>query len=188
MMSVAIPRGLAQTVRSGNLFSKRDPAVLDAPEPGRVSGSPRFAGLKRGAAVTEMPLRRDYSYAGADGGRFDPEDDFKGRARRPGVRLSFHGSLIPKTLWGLASPPAPRFFCSPGPPSQAVSGYAATSCTIRISSSPPPSPSRSQATATSPARNCSASSAKTSTATSSPSRWTPAAPNSKASPGSSTPP
>jgi cell division protein FtsQ len=99
-MSVAIPRGLAQTVRSGNLFSKRDPAVLDAPQPGRVSGSPRSAGFKRGAAVTEMPLRRDYSYADADGGRFDPEDDFKGRARRSGVRVSFRGSLIPKTLWG----------------------------------------------------------------------------------------
>jgi cell division protein FtsQ len=50
-----------------------------------------------------MPLRRDYSYAdnyAGDGGRFDAEDDFKGRARRPGVRLSFHGSLVPKTLWG----------------------------------------------------------------------------------------
>jgi cell division protein FtsQ len=51
----------------------------------------------------EMPLRRDYSYANNyadDGGRFDAEDDFKGRARRPGIRLSFHGGLIPKTLWG----------------------------------------------------------------------------------------
>jgi cell division protein FtsQ len=103
MMSVAIPRGLAQTVRSGNLFSKRDPAVLDAPEPGRVSASTRPTGLKRGAAVTEMPLRHDYSYANDyrdDGGRFDAEDDFKGRARRPGVRLSFNGKLIPRTLWG----------------------------------------------------------------------------------------
>jgi cell division protein FtsQ len=100
MMSLAIPRGLAQTVRSGNLFSKRDPAVLPAPELGRASGNPKSAGFKRGAAVTEMPLRRDYSYANADSSRFDPDDDFKGRARRPGVRLSFHGSLIPKTLWG----------------------------------------------------------------------------------------
>jgi cell division protein FtsQ len=105
MMSVAIPaRPLLKRVRSGNLFSKRDTSVLDAPEQGRASGNPRPAGFKRGAAVTEMPLRRDYSYADDFGndsdGRFDAEGDFKGRARRPGVRLSFHGGLVPKTLWG----------------------------------------------------------------------------------------
>ena len=50
-----------------------------------------------------MPLRRDYSYADtelATAAASIAEDDFKGRARRPGVRLNFHGSLVPKTLWG----------------------------------------------------------------------------------------
>jgi len=78
--------------------------VLDAPEPGRAQTGARTAGFKRGAAVTEMPLRRDSiypsNYADDDGGEFEPEGNFTGRARRPGVRLSFRGGLLPKTLWG----------------------------------------------------------------------------------------
>ena len=78
--------------------------MLDAPEPGRVSTGSRSAGFKRGAAVTEMPLRRDSSYTNdyADEYGDDPDADarFKGRARRQGVRLSFHSGLVPKTLWG----------------------------------------------------------------------------------------
>ena len=104
MMSLAIPRDLAQGVRSGNLFSDRGSSVLNAPETGCVTSGARAAGLKRGAAVTEMPLRHDSSYANgyADdyGDDLDPGGEFTGRARRQGVRLSFHGGLIPKTLWG----------------------------------------------------------------------------------------
>jgi len=91
-------------VRSGNLFSKRDSAVLDAPEQDRASLREETSGRKRGASVTEMPLRRDYSYANdltddeADG--FDPEGEFGRRERRPAVRVSFRGGLLPKTLWG----------------------------------------------------------------------------------------
>ena len=94
MMTVAIPRDLAQAVRSGNLFSNHAATVLDAPEPGRVRG------FKRAAAVTEMPLRRDSSYANDFAGDYgdDPDPEFARRKR--GVRLSFQGSLIPKTLWG----------------------------------------------------------------------------------------
>jgi len=84
---------LAQGVRSGNLFSNRGSAVLDAPERSRVP-----AGFKRGAPVTEMPLRREAAY---DAGDFadDAEGGLGGRAQR-GLRVSFHGGLIPKTLWG----------------------------------------------------------------------------------------
>ena len=101
MMTLAIPRDLAQAVRSGNLFSNRGSSVLDAPEPGRVQKEGRAAGLKRRASVTEMPLRRDSAYAdnfADDYADVDPE--FKGRARRQGIRLSFRGGLLPKTLWG----------------------------------------------------------------------------------------
>jgi cell division protein FtsQ len=84
---------LAQGVRSGNLFSNRGSAVLDAPERSRVP-----SGFKRGAPVTEMPLRRDAAY---DAGDFagDAESVLGGRAQR-GLRVSFQGGLIPKTLWG----------------------------------------------------------------------------------------
>jgi hypothetical protein len=44
MMTVAIPRDLAQALRSGNLFSKRDTAVLDAPEQDRASLEEKSAG------------------------------------------------------------------------------------------------------------------------------------------------
>ena len=104
MMTLAIPRDLAQAVRSGNLFSNRGSSVLDAPELGRVSTGARSAGFKRGAAVTEMPLRRDSSYANDyaddDADDLDRDAKFSGRARRQGVRLSFHGGLIPKTMLG----------------------------------------------------------------------------------------
>ena len=105
MMSVAIPaRPLLRRVRSGNLFSKGGSTVLDAPEPGRASMAAKTAGFKRGAAVTEMPLRRDSPYTNgyaddyADSIDADPE--FAGRTRRPGIRVSFRGGLVPKTLWG----------------------------------------------------------------------------------------
>jgi cell division protein FtsQ len=95
MMGVAIPRALAQDVRSDNLFSKRGSAVLDAPEPGRV-----FAGGKRRAPLSEMPLRRDPSYADDYTDTFDEDGEFTGKARRRGVRLSIRGMLLPQTLWG----------------------------------------------------------------------------------------
>jgi cell division protein FtsQ len=72
------------------LFSKRDTAV-ETPEPSRVRAR------KGGAAVAEMPLRRDYGYAEDYGDDFGVEDD---APRRPGVRLSFKSGLVPKTLWG----------------------------------------------------------------------------------------
>ncbi len=72
--------------------------MLDAPEPVRASTGPRLAG-KRGAAVTEMPLRRDSSYAD-DYSDYDSDPEFVPRGRRPAVRLSFRGGLLPKTLWG----------------------------------------------------------------------------------------
>ncbi|MGA1983791.1 MAG: FtsQ-type POTRA domain-containing protein [Acidobacteriaceae bacterium] len=64
----------------------------------------KTVGFKRGAAVTEMPLRRDSAYPNgytddyADSIDTDPE--FAGRARRPGIRVSFRAGLVPKTLWG----------------------------------------------------------------------------------------
>jgi cell division protein FtsQ len=105
MMSLAIPRDLAQAVRSGNLFSNRGTTVLDAPEPDRVSSmGAKSTAFKRRAAVTEMPLRRDTAYGNdfADdyGDGLNAEAGFSGRARRPGIRLSFRGGLVPKTLWG----------------------------------------------------------------------------------------
>jgi cell division protein FtsQ len=99
MMSVAIPaRPLLKRVRTGNLFSKAGSTVLDAPERDYAQSEAKTAGFKRRSAVTEMPLRRDSSYADDYADDLDPE--FSGRARRPSVRLSFDGGLIPKTLWG----------------------------------------------------------------------------------------
>ena len=49
--------------------------------------------------MTEMPLRRDSSYAN-DTTDIDPDDEFERQPRRPRVRLSFHGGLVPKSLWG----------------------------------------------------------------------------------------
>lgn len=103
-MSLAIPRDLARAVRSGNLFSNRSSSALDTPEPGHVASSIRAAGFKRNAAVTEMPLRRDSSsttdYSDDYFDDLAPGGEFTGRARGQGVRLSFHGGLVPKTLWG----------------------------------------------------------------------------------------
>lgn len=70
--------------------------MLDAPEQDCVAAEARFAGGRRTAPVTEMPLRRDSSYADD----VDPDGEFERQARRPRVRLSFHGGLVPKTLWG----------------------------------------------------------------------------------------
>lgn len=101
MMRLAIPRDLAQAVRSGNLFSNRGSSVLDAPEPGRAQTEGKASGLKRRAAVTEMPLRRDSTYANDFADDYsDVDTEFKGRARRQGIRLSFRAGLVPKTLWG----------------------------------------------------------------------------------------
>jgi cell division protein FtsQ len=91
---------LLKALRSGNLFSKRGSAVLDAPEPGRAQTGPRPTAFKRGAAVTEMPLRRDSPYADDYGDGYDSDPEFAPRGRRPAFRLSFHGGLVPKTLWG----------------------------------------------------------------------------------------
>jgi cell division protein FtsQ len=90
-------------LRSGNLFTRDDTAVLDAPERNRASTEARFAGDRRRAAVTEMPLRRDSSYANNyDDGPDDSsaDDELERQSRRPRVRLSFHGGLVPKSLWG----------------------------------------------------------------------------------------
>jgi cell division protein FtsQ len=87
-------------LRSGNLFSKRDTAVLDAPEPIRASKETSSAGFKRRAAVTEMPLRRDSSYADDYAESYDSDPEYAGSSRRPAVRVSFRSGLVPKTLWG----------------------------------------------------------------------------------------
>ena len=71
--------------------------MLDAPEQDRVSTEARFAGRRRTADVTEMPLRRDPSYANNHADDVAPDDEFE---RRPRVRLSFHGGLLPKSRWG----------------------------------------------------------------------------------------
>ena len=99
MMRLAIPPDLAQAVRSGNLFSNRGSSVLDAPEPGRASTEGKTVSGKRKAVVTEMPLRRDSSYANDFADEYE-EPEFTGRARRPGIRLSFRGGVVPTTLWG----------------------------------------------------------------------------------------
>jgi len=49
--------------------------------------------------VTEMPLRRDSPYADDYDG-VDSDPAFAGRARRPGIRVSFRAGLVPKSLWG----------------------------------------------------------------------------------------
>jgi len=90
---------LAQGVRSGNLFSKRDSAVLDAPEPARALREGSAAGLKRRAAVTEMPLRRESSYANDPSDRYDSDPDYTPQSRRPAVRVSFRAGLLPKSRW-----------------------------------------------------------------------------------------
>lgn len=102
MIDQAIPRDLAQAVRSGNLFSSRGSSVLDAPEPGRAQKNAVAQGLKRRASVMEMPLRSDKSYVESfpSDYREDTDREFSGRARRPGVRLSFRGGLVPKSVWG----------------------------------------------------------------------------------------
>ena len=78
--------------------------MLDAPEPDRAPKEGKPTPFKRRAAVTEMPLRRHASYGDSFaedyGDDFGAESEFKGRARRPGIRLSFRGGLLPKTLWG----------------------------------------------------------------------------------------
>jgi cell division protein FtsQ len=83
-------------VRPGNLFSNRGSAVLDAPEPGRAAREMRAAGLKRGAPVTEMPLRR----AGYDPDEYSDETDMGFDARKRRVRVSFQAALLPTSLWG----------------------------------------------------------------------------------------
>jgi cell division protein FtsQ len=49
-----------------------------------------------------MPLRRDSSYANdyVDDYGSVTDAEFVTRPRRPGVRVSFRGGLVPKTLWG----------------------------------------------------------------------------------------
>jgi cell division protein FtsQ len=87
-------------LRSGNLFSKGGSTVLDAPETDRGQMGAKAAGLKRGAAVTEMPLRRDSPYADEYVDSEDSKREFAGRTRRPGIRVSFRGGVVPKTRWG----------------------------------------------------------------------------------------
>jgi cell division protein FtsQ len=94
----AILRDPCSGVRSGNLFSKRDSAVLDAPEPVRASSG--SAGFKRRAAVTEMPLRRDSGYSDDYSDATEVESHSSGRRRPPAVRVSFSGSLLPQSRWG----------------------------------------------------------------------------------------
>ena len=73
--------------------------MLNAPEPGRAQKEGEPAGLKRRAAVTELPLRRD---AFGPEEREDEQDLDEGarERRRPAVRVSFRGGVVPKTLWG----------------------------------------------------------------------------------------
>lgn len=99
---MAIPRDLAQAVRSGNLFSNRGSSVLDAPEHDRAQKRSGAGVFKRKAAVTEIPLRRDSSYSDTFSPNYagDLDREFSGRSRRTGVRLSFRSGLIPKSIWG----------------------------------------------------------------------------------------
>lgn len=52
--------------------------------------------------MTEMPLRRDKSYVDTFSSDYtdDLNEEFAGKVRRPGVRLSLRGGLIPKSIWG----------------------------------------------------------------------------------------
>ena len=75
--------------------------MLDAPEADRARAEARFAGERRRAAVTEMPLRRDASYAnGTSDDDSSADGEFERHPQRPRVHLSFHGGLAPKSLWG----------------------------------------------------------------------------------------
>ena len=48
-----------------------------------------------------MPLRSDTAYKNDFPDEYDDvAPEFSGRARRPGLRLSFRGGVVPKTLWG----------------------------------------------------------------------------------------
>lgn len=99
----AIPRDLAQAVRSGNLFPSRGSSVLNAPELDRAQKNGGANGLKRRASVTEMPLRRDRSYAESYATGYGDEmtEVFPSSSqRRSGLRLSLKGELIPRTVWG----------------------------------------------------------------------------------------
>lgn len=93
-------RPLLKALRSGNLFSKRDSVVLNAPEQIRASREGTSAGFKRRAAVTEMPLRRESAYADDYVDSYDSDPEFAPQSRRSAVRVSFRGGLFPKTLWG----------------------------------------------------------------------------------------
>jgi len=70
--------------------------VLDAPEQNRASTEAGFASRRRTADGNRMPLRRDSSYRN-DTADDDPGGEF---GRRTRVRFSFHGGLVPKSLWG----------------------------------------------------------------------------------------
>jgi cell division protein FtsQ len=86
-------------LRSGNLFSNRGSTVLDAPELDRASTEGKTVGSKRGAPVTEMPLRRDSVYPN-DFANDDAELGYGRNRRRAGVRLSISGGLVPTSRWG----------------------------------------------------------------------------------------
>ncbi|MGP8258547.1 MAG: cell division protein FtsQ/DivIB [Acidobacteriaceae bacterium] len=45
-------------------------------------------------------MRRDSSYANGYAGDIDPENEYEWQSRRPRIHLSFHGGLLPKSLWG----------------------------------------------------------------------------------------
>jgi cell division protein FtsQ len=47
-----------------------------------------------------MPLRRDSAHADDYVDGYDSEREFAPRSRRPALRLSFRGGLVPKTVWG----------------------------------------------------------------------------------------
>ncbi|HEY4378749.1 MAG TPA: FtsQ-type POTRA domain-containing protein [Acidobacteriaceae bacterium] len=74
--------------------------MLDAPTPGRASTTSRSAGFKRGAAVTEMPLRRDPAYPDDYSDSYDSDPEFAPRNRKPALRVSIRAAMLPKTLWG----------------------------------------------------------------------------------------
>ena len=74
--------------------------MLDAPERDRVSRETGFSGERRRAALTDIPLQRDSSYNLRYPDDIDPESEYERQSSGPRVRLSFHGGLLPKTLWG----------------------------------------------------------------------------------------
>lgn len=73
--------------------------MQDAPERDRASMEDRFGGNRR-AVKTEIPLRRDTSTPHGYSDDIDPESHYEQPSRRPRIRFSFHGGLVPKTLWG----------------------------------------------------------------------------------------